>query len=661
MLIGSNIRFRPGVHPNHFSRTVLPSKLAITPKFFTKKSESNSDKVTKIGFFNTKYKKFTYSFTSLMKLITDTATNSFKYKLKSPQSENMPLPSYNSLNASSLPHVVFKDEFKFKESFKATQPDKDLFALGGYSESLDRVADLVRYLQDPEGFKNAGVSAPKGIILSGPPGTGKTFMAEAVAGHAGVSFILVGCGEICQTSVGASEAYIRALFEFAATQAPCVVCLDELESIATKRVTSATDANQIHLHYINNTINQLLTLLSKDHPGIVFIGTTNHYDLLDSAVVRPGRFDRHIALSLPNKEERKQILELHVKKMRLDSDVSLDDFATLSTGFSGAKLEALTKEAALTALRQNAASISVAHFDEAFDSLTGISQSNCEDLGHKMLTAAHESGHAFVAHHFGIKIYKISILKRGGAVGLTVMIPPENQNPTKQELLNLICINMAGRAAENILHNSVTGCSTDFEIAKQIANDMVYKEGMGETFIGISLDVEKILQTELSRAKTILTENRATWERIRDHLVSHEVIFKEDFIKLVNGEKIKAISRNFFWNKPSKGKTTLALPPKKPHHNPKLDAFHEKSSAYPFTISELAKALNVNPSSIDTVNKVGGYEILFSFADNSHLINISMDLDKEDIRNVYNRDKGTLYIARVSIKDFDNYVKNKNK
>ena len=208
-----------------------------------------------------------------------------------------------------------------ENKFHPKNSDKDLFALGGYEGVLDRLADLVRYLQNPTEYTKSGIQHLKGVVLSGPPGVGKTFIAEAVAGHAGVPIFIISGPDIESGHVGESEQMLRDLFKQAQSIAPCVICIDEFDSIAAKRISPEGEtANiQTHAHYINSTVNQLLSLLSQDHPGVVVIATTNNFQMLDPAIVREGRFDRHIALSLPSKEERKQILEIHTKNKKMES------------------------------------------------------------------------------------------------------------------------------------------------------------------------------------------------------------------------------------------------------------------------------------------------------------------------------------------------------
>lgn len=446
--------------------------------------------------------------------------------------------------------------------FPTIHSDKDLYMLGGYRAEVEQLADLVRYVQNPENFLASGVAAPKGVILSGPPGVGKSFLAEAIAGHAGVPLIMVGSGELESSIVSGQELRLKSLFEQAEQMAPCVICLDEFEAIASKRMHEEA-ANQGHMPRVNSAINQLLTLLAREHPGVVVIATTNHYDSLDPAIVRPGRFDRHIPLSLPDKNDRKLIFDKYVEHKKLADDVSLDDLASLTAGFSGAKIAALVNEAVRAADKDHSDRIYMSHFDRAWMSLCeGIVAENHQDAESKLLLSAHESGHALVGHLLGRRIYKVSLLPSGGSLGRTMFTLPESyQNITKDDLGDEICMVLAGRAAEIIMQAPSVGSSSDLRRAKSIANEMLYQEAMGESILGSSGEVEQILQFQMARAIRILEENRATWEHLRDSLVEQDEVLRPDFLKLVRGERLPPKSR-------VAEKKALDLPPKAKSKSP---------------------------------------------------------------------------------------------
>lgn len=442
-----------------------------------------------------------------------------------------------------------------EEQYQPTIPKKDLYVLGGNAEVLDRVADTVRYLQNPEAFVKLGAKLPKGIILSGPPGVGKTLLAEAVAGHAGVPFILINGGEMERPFAGQAEAKLREFFKMADTMAPCVVCIDEIDAIGSKRdPTSPMWANSI--------TSQLLTLLSQDHPGVIVMATTNFFKVLDPALVRPGRFDRHIVLSLPNLADREHILKIHTKDKKLSSNVSLKDLAALSAGFSGAKLAAWVNEAAICAIRQESIQIEEQHFEEARTLLSvGILRQSSPNPLQKQRTATHEAGHALVGHLLNRRIYRTTTRSSGNSAGHTEWIPlGDDLIPTKQELLDSICMLLAGRAAEQLFETPQAGSESDLEQAKEIAYRMVSDEAMGSTISGDPRDVEEILQEQMHHSCTLLKENRETWERVKNALIEHDELFRGDFLNVIEGKSVVS-KKNFFWQRKSQ-ETPKSLPPR---------------------------------------------------------------------------------------------------
>lgn len=421
-------------------------------------------------------------------------------------------------------------QFHALARFQPRKSDKNLSALGGYESVIDRVTDLVRYLQNPTAFAKQGLQPFKGIILSGPPGVGKSLLAEAVAGQAGVPIILTNGPEMQNSAM-------QEPFKKAKAVAPCVLCIDEIETIAASRITSG--GNVLAYQY-NSKVNQLLSLLSQDRPGVVVIGTTNNFEQLDEAIVHPGRIDRHIPLTLPNQVDRTRILEIHAKNKNLGSTISLGELAAISTGYSGAKLAGWVNEAAICAFRESSKTIEPHHFDAAHTLLEmGILNQSTSNPRQKFLIAAHEAGHAVVGHLLNHKLYIVSTKEHGYTAGYTEWIPTDDgKNPEKKALLNQICLLLAGRAAELVLKSPMLGSESDLVQAKFLAEKMVLREGLGSTLSGSVAEMENILQAEMIRAKELIEKNIKTWERVRDALIEHGELFEVDFAKVLAGKTL---------------------------------------------------------------------------------------------------------------------------
>lgn len=535
------------------------------------------------------------------------------------------------LFSSSSPNssTGLKERNQNHQTIHVRYSNLDLHSFGGSKEILDNLADIVRYLQNPEEFAKAGAQLPKGIILSGPPGVGKTLLAEAVAGHAGVPFILINSGELEQSQVGKTEELLREIFKVAEENAPCVLCFDELDSIATKRIDASQDLrNPVLLRYYNMQVNQLLTLLSKKQTEVIVMGTTNHFDSLDPAVIRPGRFDRHIALSLPSDKDRLDILQVLVKDKKLGSDVKLDQLVMISSGFSGAKLNTWVNEAALNAARAHKKHIELKHFDEARTRLEiGVARKTITDALVKRRIAAHEAGHAVVGHLLNSTLFKISTLQNGQRFGYTELISKGGLNPTEQDLLDNVCRLLAGRAAEILLNIRQAGSQDDLEKAKEIVRMMVIDEGMGRTLLGSSIEIEEILEEQLQRAVNLLEANRPAWEKVTEALVQRDELFQEQFLKLMNGEKIidhqpSLISKmtGVFSSKSDQrdeGSVPLELPPKALRRDLRED---------PQLPVKFAKAFNFEPFQIQKVEST----------ESEYVIHFKPFVRLEDLRTLSN-------------------------
>lgn len=424
-------------------------------------------------------------------------------------------------------------------------PDKDLYSIGGYEEAIHQLADIVHYLQDPEEFCESGAKPPKGVIISGPPGVGKTELVKALAGHARVPLFLVSGAELRSSTIGDTEANIRDLFSNAEGRAPCIVLIDEIDSIGSHRL----NLNQVHSRnstygaVFNSEVNQLLTSISQCPENVIVIGTTNHREWLDEALIRPGRLERHIHLGFPNHEDRRQILDIHSKEKKIGSDVNKEHLVAISAGFSGAKIQTWINEAAILATKNQSKTVDMIHFDQAMMLLeNGILQKPHQDRKIKTFVAAHEAGHALVGSLLKKEIFKVSVLPQGSSQGHTYWISEENPITTKEKLLNEICITLAGRAAEEIFETAATGCESDIQHAKEIAKMMIMNEAMGQSITGKEAEIESVLQEQMKRAKKIIYQNHDTWHRLIDALVEHDILFQRDIEEILSGKSSKELA-----------------------------------------------------------------------------------------------------------------------
>ncbi len=467
-----------------------------------------------------------------------------------------------------------KSRAKLVEESKATFKD-----VAGLTEEKEEVQELIDFLKNPKKFTSMGARIPKGVLLVGPPGTGKTLLARAVAGEAKVPFYYISGSDFVELFVGIGASRVRDMFRQAKMNAPCLIFIDEIDAVGRQRGTGLGGGHDER----EQTLNQLLTEMDGfgANEGIIIIAATNRPDVLDPALLRPGRFDRQVTVSLPDKNARVEILKVHAKNKTLAKNITLEYLAKRTPGFSGADLENLLNEAALLAVRRNKKEITMAEIDEATDRvLMGPAKVTKKYTDkEKKLVAFHEAGHAVM----GLKldganeVQKITIIPRGHAGGYTMMTPKEESfNYTKNELLESICGLLGGRVAEEVTFGEITtGAHDDFKKATKIARSMVTEYGMsslgpmmleepdGNTFLGrdytknrnisdtvaheIDEEMRSIIEECYQKTKKIITENKDLLSLIANTLLEEETITKEEIDYLVqNGhlpqEEVKEIS-----------------------------------------------------------------------------------------------------------------------
>jgi cell division protease FtsH len=359
--------------------------------------------------------------------------------------------------------------------------------VAGVDEAKSELQEVVAFLRDPKSFGRLGARIPKGVLLVGPPGTGKTLLARAVAGEAGVPYFSISGAEFVEMFVGVGAARVRDLFEQARKAAPCIIFIDELDALGRSRVSGGFAGYDEK----EQTLNQLLAELDGFDPttGVILIGATNRPEVLDPALLRPGRFDRQVLVDRPDRVGRLEILKVHVVKVRIADDLDLDQIARLTPGFTGADLANLVNEAAIIATRRNANAVTLDDFTAAIERIVAGLEKKSRVLGpaERSRVAHHEMGHALVASTLpGVDpVHKVSIIPRGvGALGYTMQRPTEDRFLlARQELENRIAVLMGGRAAEALVFDGEisTGASDDLQRATEIAKEMVTRYGMNET------------------------------------------------------------------------------------------------------------------------------------------------------------------------------------
>ena len=450
--------------------------------------------------------------------------------------------------------------------------DKKCFKdVAGLTEEKAEVEELIDFLKNPKKFQKLGARIPKGVLLVGPPGTGKTLLAKAVAGEANVPFFYISGSDFVELFVGVGASRVRDMFKEAKRSAPCLIFIDEIDAVGRQRGTGLGGGHDER----EQTLNQLLTEMDGfgENEGIIIIAATNRPDVLDPALLRPGRFDRQVTINLPDAKAREEILKVHAKNKILDKTVNIENLSFRTPGFSGADLENLLNEAALLAVRRNKESISMNEIDEATDRvLMGPAKTSRKITDkEKKLVAIHESGHAVI----GIKledaneVHKITIIPRGVAGGYTMMLPKEEKMVvlTKKELLAEITGLLAGRVSEEMFLGEIsTGASDDFKRATNIARSMVTEYGMselgpvqyeqqsGSVFLGrdygksknfsdqVALEIDretrKIIEECYDKAKEIISSNKDLIMLLSDALIKYETLTKEQIEYIVENKNI---------------------------------------------------------------------------------------------------------------------------
>ena len=439
--------------------------------------------------------------------------------------------------------------------------------VAGEDEAKENLTEIVEYLHNPEKYKEIGASMPKGILLVGPPGTGKTMLAKAVAGEASVPFFSISGSDFVEMFVGMGAAKVRDLFNQAKEKAPCIVFIDEIDAIGKKRDGSMGGNDERE-----QTLNQLLTEMDgfEGNNGVIILAATNRPESLDPALTRPGRFDRRVPVELPDLKGREEILKVHAKKIRIAEDIDFNKVARMASGASGAELANIVNEAALRAIRDNRKYATQSDLEESIEVvIAGYQKKNAILTDKEKWTVAyHEIGHAMVAalQTHSAPVQKITIIPRtSGALGYTMQVEEGNHYlMTKEELENKIATLTGGRAAEEVVYNSIsTGASNDIEQATKLARGMVTRYGMTDDFDMVALEtvtnqylggdaslacspqtqalidekVVSLVKTQHEKAISLLKNNREKLDELAKFLYEKETITGEEFMEILNKEQ----------------------------------------------------------------------------------------------------------------------------
>ncbi len=487
---------------------------------------------------------------------------------------------------------------KSKAKLMSNQSKKVTFKdVAGIEEAKDELNEIIEFLREPQKFQRLGGRIPKGVLLMGPPGTGKTLLARAIAGEANVPFFSISGSDFVEMFVGVGASRVRDLFEQGKKNAPCIVFIDEIDAVGRHRGAGMGGGHDER----EQTLNQLLVEMDgfESNEGVILIAATNRPDVLDPALLRPGRFDRRVVVNLPDIRGREGILRVHTRKIPLNDDVVIDVLARGTPGFSGADLANLANEAALIAAGKERKNVTMDDFESAKDKVMLGSERRSLILSdeEKRNTAFHEAGHALVAYLLpeADPLHKVTIIPRGMALGVTMQLPVDDRHTyTREYILGAIAVALGGRIAEELfLDHMTTGAGSDLVKSTDMARRMICEYGMSEAlgpltfghkgeevFLGrdfqqvkafsedtsqrIDHEVQRIVKEQYDRARNLLEENRPAMTAVAEALLVREVLGLEDISTLVKGEKLPPLAGKTAPKSDEKDQTGMAASDKSP-------------------------------------------------------------------------------------------------